>query len=175
MHVLQNYFAPFKKNGTEALIIGIIGRDYNVEGIISFRVKVDGDDATKALIKAVRSTRFLDQIKLIALNGITVGGLNVIDINDVSKELGIPIIGITRKRPRIKLLMAASRDSKKKVKILEKTAKNIRVERMRGYYIQHMMKDSKGMEKRLHEALHFIRLAHLIASGIVHGESHGRL
>lgn len=68
--------SSFGKTG-KSLVIGVVGRKGVIEGILSFSVSVDGSDATKILIARVKRSRFFQQIRLIATNGITFAGLNL--------------------------------------------------------------------------------------------------
>ncbi len=68
---------PLDKSGKGVLVVGIVGREGTIEGVLSFRVDADGSDATERLSATIQKTRFRDQIKLIALNGVTLAGPDV--------------------------------------------------------------------------------------------------
>ena len=169
--------APFKRSQEKDLIVGVIGRQELVEGILSSYVAVDGDDATDRILKMVKKSRFRDQIALIALNGVTLAGLNLVDIVSLSKQLKMPIIAITRKRPHENLLAAAIKKygNKKKLATLQSVNKKIEIERYGGYYIQIIGIDKKTAMKMLQKCVELLRLAHITASGVTTGESTGRI
>ncbi len=129
-----------KGEGT-VLVVGMVGRSGIVEGVLSFRVEVNGCDSTDKIMRAVRASRFSDQIRLVAINGTTVAGMNVIDISMVGSALGMPVLGITRKRPHpehLKRSMAAAGIGgvKEKIRILDRTARLAKTDRVHGFYVQ---------------------------------------
>ena len=61
--------SSFSKKDKTARVFGLIARNEEIEGAVSFLVGVDGKDATEKIIKAVKGSRFKSQIKIIALLG----------------------------------------------------------------------------------------------------------
>lgn len=169
----------FTKKDKLALAVGVIGRPGVIEGIISFDVHVDGDDATSTLIRKVRSSRFADQIRLIVINGITLAGLNMLDLQEVSERLHVPIVSIVRRRPHQKKLEAAIRKSGKgvewKLALLKKLNASLEIKRMQGLYVQPAGISHDAFKPTEMQAYYFLRLAHLIAGGVAKGESSGRI
>ncbi len=167
----------FSRSDSESLVIGMIGRMGSVEGVLSFRVRVDGTDATDGIIKAIVNSRFNGQVKAAALNGITLAGLNVIDIEALRKRLRIPVIAITRKRPRRSLLRLALRKRGRKecLSVFERNIKDIRIANASGYHVQYIGRDYDDMRGLVEESTSLLRLAHMTASGVRHGESKGRV
>jgi endonuclease V-like protein UPF0215 family len=128
----------------------------------------------------VLQSRFHPQVRAVMLDGIALGGLNVVDIHRLSEELERPVITVVRRRPDQRLF----RDAIEKLPrarqrwalveragllheagpvffqcagaTVEKARELIRVTTLLG---------------NLPEP---IRLAHLIAGGVVDGESRGR-
>ncbi len=159
--------------------MGVVGRDDEVEGVISFRVDVDGYDATRKIIKAVKNSRFRDQIRLIAIHGITLAGLNFVDLVAMSGELGIPAVGVVRSRPRAKELENAIRASEtdvaRKLSLFRKIHAGTVTVRSNGFYFQCVGITKEDLRNVSDGAVKFLRLAHLIASGVRTGESKGRM
>ena len=81
-------------------VVGVVMRlpDY-IEGVMTTEVDIDGNNSTKRLIKMLKRSRYLDQLKLIMLDGVALGGFNVIDVHKLHEHLGIPIITVTRDKP----------------------------------------------------------------------------
>lgn len=171
--------SPFKKEDIKDLVVGIVSRGELVEGVISFYVDVDGIDATEKIIKKVKGSRFFRQIKLIALNGITLAGLNIVDITKLNSELKIPVIALTRKKPSKKKLELAIKKAGKNVeeKILsvEKIDTISKSARIGPFYVQYIGLNKKELVEFLDSVYSMLRLAHLIGSGVVKGESSGRM
>ncbi len=170
--------APFSRKGKTALVIGVIGRQRIIEGVLSFKVYVAGDDSTSKIIFAFRRSRFRSQIKALALNGGTLAGLNIVDMVKLRKELKLPILAITRRRPineRLTEALEASGASRKKIELAKRNFNACKLYNMNGYYIQSIGMEKLDVKMLSLEAAGLLRLAHLIASGIARGESKGRM
>lgn len=168
----------FTKKDKKVLVVGIIGRDRIIEGMLSFNVKVDGSDATERLLNAIKKSRFIEQMKLITMNGITFGGLNIVDMERISNETKMPIIGITRTKPHKTLLIRAimkNKGSKERLKLLRKLHKRISIFRVKGYYVQAIGINAKSVEGFVSTVMSLLRLAHIVATGVSSGESKGRI
>jgi hypothetical protein len=171
--------SPRDRDG-KVLVAGVIYRGGIIEGVLSTHVVFDGDDSTKKAIAMIKRSRFADQVKIIMLNSIMLGGLNVVDINKVSKEFGVPVIAVTRHLPRmekVKKAISHVKNEKQKLKRLASAGESTefavngtrRFAQFAGvskHEVQTIF-DSVGLEP--------VRLAHIIASGIITGESKGRL
>jgi len=174
--------SPFNKfKDKKVLVIGTIYRGGGfMDGLISTYVNVDGNDATEKIIEMVKKTKHRPQLQAIMLKGIAVGGFNVIDINELFKKTKLPVIIVMKEKPDFKKIEKALenlRDGKKKMEEIKKAGK---IARIRHLYIQ-----SAGIsEGEISDLIKItcthgkipepIRVAHLIASGIVLGESRGR-
>ena len=170
--------APFDRKRESELVIGVIGRQGGIEGALSFDVKIDGNDATANILRAVRNSKFNGQIRLVATNGVALGGLNIMDFGKISRSLGVGLVSVTRKRPRKNLLKEAlSSDSERERKreLLDRTYEKVEIVRMRGFYVQYINIEKKDLEKKIDEVLSLLRIAHILASGVGHGESRGRI
>lgn len=165
---------PLRKAGRVLLVCAVM-RQGTMEGVLSNSVSVDGDDSSTRIISMIRGSRFRDQVKLVALNGIAIAGLNVIDVERVCKALHVKFTIMTRRRPRktllIKALQKGPEHAPEKKSIIEGMSK-YRLVRRNGLYFQGSLELCKGMPQQVFEAL---RVSHLIASGISKGESSGRI
>jgi uncharacterized protein len=180
-HVLSIDDGPFDKYvDREALVVGVVtaGRDL-VEGVLSLRIPVDGEGITERLSGWIEASRFRPSLRSVMFSGITIAGLSVIDIEDLSRRSGLPVIAVHRKPPRDDEIIVALRTAgfPERIPILERvgpahiagrihfTAAGIRPEDARRII------EAEAGRSNLPEGL---RLAHLIAQGIVRGESKGR-
>lgn len=172
--------SPFSKKDKTATAIGVLGRKGVVEGVLSFKVKVDGADATKKIISKVKVSRFHNQTGLIALHGITLAGLNLVDMIKLNSELRVPVMALTRKIPSRKRLENAMKaaciknlaEAKRVLAAIHNKTASLRSS---GLHIQYTAMTRKEVEAHAEDAMELLRLAHLIASGVVTGESKGRL
>ncbi len=82
--------------------------DY-VEAIRRARVTVDGTDGTAAVVALVRATGAADGVRAVLLDGAVVGGFNVLDLDRIHAELGVPVVALTRRTPDFPRIRAALR------------------------------------------------------------------
>src|SRR3989338_3506393 len=181
IRILEIEDAPFKKFiDKESLIVGTIFRGGSfLDGIISAKAAVDGNDSTENIIRMITKSKFYEQIRCILLDGIAVAGFNVIDIQELSDKTKIPVIVIIRRYPDIEKIKSTliKIHKQEKISLIEKAGE---IEKINSIYIQ---KKNLSIEKA-REILNMtcthsnipepLRQAHLIASGIVLGESKGR-
>jgi hypothetical protein len=167
-------------------VIGVVFRGGKFfDGALKTDVAVDGSEATEAIEKLINNSRHKQQLKVIMLDGITVGGFNVIDIMSLHKSTNIPVIVVNRKKPDIKGV-------KRGLKHFEDFEKKWKAVKNAGKIKEFVVKDSKkifyqvvGMKDE--DAEDVIRLscthsylpeplraAHLIATAVARGESVGR-
>jgi endonuclease V-like protein UPF0215 family len=145
-----------------------------VEGIVAGKIKTDGEDSTATILKLVAESRFRDQIKLMALNGVALAGLNVVDLKAI-RAAGYDYMVLTRSRQRPNLLIRAIRLNKgkgsKQEPLVREHAK-VKQREIGGFYLRSSAPVPKGMMIQAFDAL---RLSHMISSGISTGESKGRI
>ncbi len=168
--------SAFGSEDDSSLVVGVIGRENTVEGVMSFRVVVDGDDSTVKIIDKISKSRFLDQIKVIAVHGISLAGLNLVDIEELNMKLCLPVICIVRSRPHAAKLERAIRiaGAEEKLPVLKRINK-IKSKRIEGFYAQYIGMSDSEAKSMVPKAFEMIRLAHMISSGISKGESKGRI
>lgn len=178
---------PFetKLKGTVPLV-GVIYRGGKFpDGMLRTDVHVDGLDATEKLIRIVNSSRHKQQLKLIMTDGLTFGGFNLIDIKEIHKKTRLPVIVINRKHPNIKKVSDALRmfdDYRIRLKILKsagKVKKHVLPNKVNIYYQSEGLTDKETKEIIDLSTTHSfipepLRVAHIIATAIVKGESRGR-
>lgn len=172
--------APFTKKEKNVLVIGTLFRGGSwMDGILSTKVKIDGNNSTSKLIKMINKSKFKPQLQAIILDGIAFGGFNIVDINKLNKKTKVPVIVVIRKYPDFNKIKNALKKMGKyeKYKLIEKAgevskAGNIFIQ-LAGISLQDAKKILKitCIRSLLPEP---IRVAHLIGAGIVEGESRGR-
>jgi len=173
--------SPFDKfNDSQVLIVGVVMRGGSwIDGVLSTKVSVDGNDSTKRLIEMINNCKFKPQLQCVFLNGIAVAGFNVVDVKELSKKTGLPLIIVIRRNPDIsnikKTLVKIGK--KEKIKLIEKAGEVIQIGDIFVQLTSIKLEKAKEFLKiactrsLIPEP---IRLAHLIASGIIAGESKGR-
>ena len=80
-----------------------------VDAVRRARVRVDGTDGTAAVVALVERTGVLDGTRALLLDGAVVGGFNVLDLDQIHRDLGIPVVAVTRRPPDFGRIHAALR------------------------------------------------------------------
>jgi endonuclease V-like protein UPF0215 family len=161
-------------------IVGAIFRGGSfLDGMLSARIEKDGLDATNKIVGSVLKSRHYDQLSVIMLDGITLAGFNLVDINELNKKTRLPVIAIQRKKPDMKKFLSALKifkDYKRRISIVKKAGKLYKYKDV--FYQKAGLSSSECKEILRLTCIRSnipepIRVAHLIASGLS-GESHGR-
>ncbi|RLA77407.1 MAG: hypothetical protein DRG33_07075 [Deltaproteobacteria bacterium] len=163
-------------------VVGILMRNGGyIEGVLWGRISVDGDDSTAVLSEMILSSRFREQINLIMLDGFALGGFNIVDIDELNKVTGIPVVTFTLKVPSPPNIERALKGkvqgweekleliSRRKVDRIEIRGREAYISRA-GIGLDEALKmiDSSIVRGFTPEPL---RVAHLVASALGRGES----
>lgn len=171
-------FFKFRK-GT-VLVVGTIYRGGSyMDGVVTTTAKVDGSDSTKNIARMINRSKFKSQLRCIFLKGIAVGGFNLIDLLKLSKLAKLPIIAVTRQNPDIpniiKTLVRLGMSDK--VRLITQLPQPTKIGKVYVQYINIDLDKTKEFLKvtTLHSYIpEPLRIAHIIAAGLVKGESRGR-
>lgn len=177
--------SPFTFQSKRALVVGVVARlPMYIEGIMRTEVDVDGTDANDAVLEMVRRSRYREQIRLIMFDGVAVGGFNVVDIDYIYRESGIPCATVTRSLPDIERMESALRtyfpDWKERINVIKRHSLFKVGSRRSALYATIAGIDAETLEMILAECTvqgrlpEPLRIAHLISSAMVLGESRGR-
>ena len=173
--------SPFDKRAKKpVLVIGTIfrGGDW-LDGVVSTCVEQDGYDATEKIAEMINKSKFVSQLRCIFLNGIAVAGFNVINVHLLARKTRKAVIVVVREYPDFEKIFAALKKMKQEDKIdiirtfpqLQKVG-NVYVQAV-GYNIEEVGKIMKIVCTRANVP-EPLRASHLIAAGIIKGESRGR-
>ncbi len=179
---------PFNRRNRFSIVIGVAFRGgEQIDGVLKTRMRIDGFDGTDVLTKTIKKTKFKDT-RIIMLDGITYAGFNVIDIKELSEKTDLPIIAVMRKYPKIDEFL----DAMKKLPNFQKRYEAF-LNAGKIYSVNIKNNDQKGKlffqksgisisdaKKVINISIKTslypepLRIAHLIATGVVLGESIGR-
>ncbi|MEM5853082.1 MAG: DUF99 family protein [Candidatus Aenigmatarchaeota archaeon] len=177
-------FTP--RSGELVPVIGVIFRGGKfLDGLLKTEVKVDGNDATEKIIQLINSSRHKQQLKIVMFDGITMAGFNMIDIKEIFEKSKLPVIVINRKIPdiaKVKNALKRFEDFDKRWEAVKNAGpiKECFVKDFKKIYYQNVgIEDGVAREViKLSCTRSYIpeplRIAHIIATGIVKGESSGR-
>ena len=172
--------SPFDKfRDKKVLIVGVIYRGgHFMDGIISTYVSVDGKDATSKIASMINKCKFKSQLRCILLKGIAVAGFNAIDIKKLNSLTKLPVIVVMRHYPQVKKIENTLIKLKMNSRIsLIKNAGEIH--KIGNLYVQFsgttLSQTREFLKITITHSLipEPLRIAHLIAGGIVDGESRG--
>jgi len=172
---------PFvKRKDKKVLLVGVVYRGGNFpDGILSASASVDGTDSTEKIAAMINKSKFRPQLQAIFLHGVAVGGFNVIDLERLHKLTKRPVIVVVRDYPDFERIFSALRMLKKKkaMQLIKKLPAPTRVGQV---YVQYIGTDLETVKDLLKVTCtrslipEPLRVAHLIAAGIIKGESRGR-
>jgi endonuclease V-like protein UPF0215 family len=167
------------------MIVGAVfrGGDW-IDGVLRSEITRDGLDATDVICSMIKKSKHYGQIRAVILDGITYGGFNVVDIHKLYTETGVPVIVVMRVYPdfeRIKSALKYFPDGEDRWKIIKQAGEIEKVTGEKNHiYIQRAGIGLETVKKiiRLTSIRSNIpeplRVAHLIATGIILGESRGK-
>lgn len=170
--------APFvRKAGAKVCVLAAFCANTRFDSLVTTRVRAFGWGATEAIRGAVRDSRFWPQLHVVLLDGVAVGGLNVIDLQSLSEQLERPCIAVMRKAPDLAAMERAIRmypRPEARLALLRRAGPVI--ERDRWVFQVQGASESFAIEalERLTDTGNVpepLRIAHRIGSGWVLGES----
>ncbi len=166
--------------GDRCYIVGCITASTYIEGFMVDSIEVDGMDATRKIISMVERSKFREQLKCIFLSGVTFGGFNIADISEINRRTGIPVVVVMRKMPNFKDIERALMNVGEYEERIRRMRRAGKVYSLNEVYVQlagcsvdeaRVFLRGSTLKGKLPEPL---RISHMVASAIVHGESKGR-
>ncbi|MCK4634902.1 MAG: DUF99 family protein [Candidatus Aenigmarchaeota archaeon] len=168
----------------KVILVGTIFRGGSfMDGMLKTEIKIDGLDATMKIVKAVKKTKHKD-LRVIMLGGITFGGFNFVNIKELYRKTGLPVLVVIRRKTNMKKFREAMKrlpDFEKRWESVENAGDFFRILlKGKGIYFQKTGLTEEEAKKIIKLTARRglipepLRVAHLIASGIVKGESIGR-
>lgn len=177
--------SPFKFRDQKALVVGVLVRLPNyIEGVMRTEVAVDGNDSTDRIVEMVSRSRYKDQVKVIMLDGIALAGFNIVDLERLHGELRVPVVTITRDQPDLQKMRSALAkhfdDWEARYSLATRLELRRMITKQNPLYVSSIGLDWNEVTRLVEQATvrgvvpEPIRVAHLVASAMVRGESYGR-
>jgi len=165
----------------DVAVIGAVFNGSRLEGVMKGKVRRDGANATDSIARLIEHSRFGPSLQAVLLQGVTLGGFNVVDLALLSERLGLPVVAVCRHKPDFekirRALLGPVPGGRRKWRVIERLG----AARKHGpVYVQHAGIDWDGaialvdrfaINSHLPEPL---RTAHLIAGAVAGGESRHR-
>ena len=87
----------FRPNARKSSLAGVVMRsDLVVDGFVFGAATVGGDDATSSLLRMYRNLKRND-VNLIILSGCIISRYNIVDVDELAKRSGLPVVCLTYK------------------------------------------------------------------------------
>lgn len=170
--------APFKRGERAPVpVSGVVCQGTRFDGLLWGHITQDGSDATEVLASRITSSKFGRQAHVVLTDGVTVGGLNVIDLRELADRLAVPCIAVMRRRPDLVAMRRALQrvpDPDRRWAIIQRAGPIHEREGFTFQVVGAALEDAAQAlvaltdRGRVPEPL---RLAHLIGSAVVTGES----
>jgi uncharacterized protein len=176
---------PFHFSDKETAVIGVVMRASGyIEGIIKKEIRIDGSDATNLVIDMITHTRHRKQLKAMMLDGVALGGFNIVDIDKVFDETSLPVVTVTRDKPNFEKIKTALQGHFEDWKDRYDLITRGELFELETSYNPIFVKCAGVSFEEAKEIITLatirgvipepIRIAHIIASGILRGESYGK-
>lgn len=99
--------SPFTRPDGRVPVVGVHMRGgLRVEGILATDVERDGDDATNRVARCVAESGYRG-LKCILLDGASFAGFNVVDLEGLAQETGVPCLAFTKGVPDLESMRRA--------------------------------------------------------------------
>ncbi len=181
-HVVGFDDAPFARSHRgDVLVVGAVFAGERLDGVVSTRVRRDGVNSTQRLIDCITASKYFDQLQAILLQGINFAGFNVVDLKELHRAAGLPVLVISRRAPDLhairKALLQRVPGGAKKWQLIETAGP---MEPLAGLYVQRCGITAEGAARLLARLQQNgllpepLRVAHMIAGGVTIGESRHR-
>ncbi|MFO0595002.1 MAG: DUF99 family protein [Myxococcaceae bacterium] len=172
--------APHEKGSAGRVgLIGCVCSGPRLDIVVRDSIEKDGTDVTDVMTRVVKDKQLV-HVRGVLLQGITFGGFNVVDIHRLSKSLELPVLVVTRKKPRLGLVFDALKrlsDWEPKQALMEAAGEP---ESCGEVWVQRAgLTAAEALDMLTRTTQHGIipeplRLAHIIAGGTTTGKSRGR-
>ncbi len=170
--------APFARGRRgDVGLAGVVCAGTRFEGLVWGRVRQDGWNANDAIVRLLVGGKFLPQLHLVLLDGIALGGFNVVDLETLASRLGRPCAAIMRRPPDLAAVERAIRRLPRAERRLALMRRAGPVHRIGGFVFQVQGAEPEATANALARLTDRgavpepLRLAHLVGSAIRRGES----
>jgi endonuclease V-like protein UPF0215 family len=103
---------PYERDSDRTIIVITIYRlNGYIDGMITSAVETDGSDSSEVISRELMNSRFSDQIRCIISDGACLAGFNVLDIDDLHRRTGLPVITTSDERPDTPAILSALKEN----------------------------------------------------------------
>lgn len=130
--------APFARaHRGDVPVIGAVFAGLRLDGVLSGRVRRDGANAAPVMASMIASSKFVEHLQLVMLQGIAVAGFNVVDVFALHELTRLPVLVVSKRLPDMdairSVLLTRVPGGARKWRIIERLGP---MERCEGVYVQ---------------------------------------
>ena len=173
--------APFQlRRNSPVKVAGVVCSGTRFEGMLWGEVRKDGNDATDIISDLLLRSKFNDQVHMILIDGLAFGGFNLVDLPELAHRLHRPCVAVMRKPPdilAIKKALMHFEDHEERIGVLEKAGDIYEKEDFCFQVIGEKPEITAEALRRVSDQGYVpeaLRLAHLIGSAVITGQSSRR-
>jgi hypothetical protein len=177
-HVIGFDDGPFaRRPGAAVPLAGVVCGGTRFEGLVWGRVRRDGWNATREVCRLLEGGKFLPQLHLVLLDGIAFGGFNVVDLPELAARLKRPCVAVMRRPPDLDAVERALRRLPRADERWAKLQRAGPIHQLGGFTFQVQGAEASEAAEALARVTDRgnvpepLRLAHLIGSAVVTGQS----
>jgi uncharacterized protein len=170
--------APFTRNSSHPVsLAGIICAGTRFEGMLWGEIQPDGWDATTTIATMLLNSKFLPQLHIVLLDGISLGGFNIVDLPALTHAVQLPCVSVMRRLPNLAKVEYALRrlpDPERRLELISQAGPIYQSSPFVFQVCGATPAITARVLTRLTDRGHVpepLRLAHLIASAVIKGES----
>ena len=170
--------SPFERGRQrDVLVAGAVYSGGEFEGLLTSRVRQDGHNATDRLAQMLASSKFRAQLHLVLLDGITFGGFNVVDLPLLAHRVALPCAAVMRRQPDLDAVQRALHKLPRGAARWERLRRAGPLHRAGALWFQLAGADPAAAAAAIQASVRHgklpecLRAAHLIAAGVVTGQS----
>ena len=99
--------APFNKETDATVAVGgVVCAGTRMEGMVWGEATRDGNDATEVIANLLLNSKFAAQVHVVLIDGLAVGGMNLVDLPALAERLQRPCIAVMRRLPNLPAMEA---------------------------------------------------------------------
>jgi hypothetical protein len=175
-------FRPDDRPRGDVSVVGTVYAGLRLEGVLRGSVRRDGANATRNLARLIQESKFSTRVQVVLLQGIALGGFNVVDIHGLHAALGVPVLVVARREPNLRsiqdALLTRVPGGARKWALIQEAGP---MEPVAGVWVQRAggltLDEAGALIERLAvngTVPEPLRVAHLIAGAMATGQSRGR-
>lgn len=172
--------APHRRTDATVEVAGVVCSDVRFEGMVWGTATKDGWDATEVLGGLLTGSKYAAQVHAVLIDGVAIGGLNVVDLPRLCEMVGVPCLTVMRRRPDLSAMRRAVANLSEPERRWDLVARAGTIHEAEPFVFQvagASAQQAHEILRRTTDTGHVpepLRLAHLIGSAVRDGQSRGR-